>query len=110
MRRAALLAGICGSFALGGCGDEERFSENKVLAATKVEDGAVGGDPFCEVDEVLKDADAIEKAGGAKAGNIVTSKQGNVGVVVVPPFPSDCEETVRQGLNKLDPQEEKAEE
>ena len=110
MRRAGLVAAIAGALALAGCGDEERFSENKVLEAAKVEDGAVEGDPFCEVDEALNSADAIEKAGEGNAANIITSKQGNVGVVVVPPFPSDCEETVLKGLNELDPPEEKQEE
>ena len=109
MKRAGLVAGIAGALALAGCGEEERFSESKVLEAAKVQDGAVGGDPFCEVDEVLNSADAIENAGGAKAGNIITSKQGNVGIVVVPPFPSDCEDEVREGLNRLDPPEEKQE-
>jgi hypothetical protein len=109
MKRAGWLAVAIGAFALVGCGDEERFSDGKVEQAAKVKDGAVNGDPFCEVDEVLNSSDAIEKAGGGKAGNIITSKQGNVGVVVVTPFPPDCEDTVRKGLNELDPPEEEQE-
>jgi hypothetical protein len=106
MKRAGwLLAGICCLVAPVGCGDEERFSETKIEQAAKVKDGAVEGDPFCEVKEVLKSSDAIEEAGGEQSGDIITSKQGNVGVVVVPPFPPDCESVVRKGLNKLDPEE-----
>ncbi len=114
MKRAGLLAGILGLFALAGCGGEERFSESKILEAAKVKEGdggelgAVEGDPFCGVDETLNSATAIEEA--PKRDPVITSKQGNVGVVVVPPFPDDCEETVRNGLNKLDPQEEKQQE
>jgi hypothetical protein len=109
MWRAGWLAAAVGTLALAGCGDEERFSEGKIEEAAKVEDGAVNGDPFCEVAEVLKSADAIDEADAKKSGAIITSKQGNVGVVVVPPFPEDCEEIVRKGLNKLDPQERDSE-
>ncbi|MGI9020263.1 MAG: hypothetical protein ACR2G3_06095 [Solirubrobacterales bacterium] len=106
MRNAGWLAGIAGALALAGCGGEgERFSEGKIEDAAKVEDGTVGGDPFCEVSEVLKSADAISKAESESAGDIITSKVGNVGVVVVPPFPDDCEEIVHKGLNQLDPPE-----
>ncbi len=105
MKRLGLLAGIASAILLGACGEEERFPEGKVEAAAQVKDGAVDGDPFCQVKEVLKSADAIENAGGEKAGDILTSKQGNVGVVVVPPFPDDCADKVREGLNKLDPKE-----
>ena len=108
MRSAFVLAGIAATLALVGCAEEEKFSEKKVFAATKVEDGEVGGDPFCAVDSVLPSADAITKERDAKsAAAIITSKSGNVGVVVKPPFPDDCEETVLKGLNELDPVEEK---
>ena len=52
--------------------------------------------------DYLNDAEEIDKA-GRKGGPAITSAQGNVGVVVKPPFPSDCEQEVRKGLNKLDP-------
>jgi hypothetical protein len=91
--------------ALVGCGGSETFSDDKVADAAKVEDGFVGGDPFCEVGNVLNDADEIDQAGEKKGGVIITSNEGNVGVVVVPPFPDDCASKVRQGLNKLDPKQ-----
>ena len=106
MRTAGSVIMAC-SLVLAGCGaEEERFSEKKVFAATKVENGEVGGDPFCAVDSVLSNADAIEEERAAKGAEaIITSKNGNVGVVVTPPFPDDCEKTVLDGLNELDPQE-----
>ncbi len=108
MKRAGLVAGMAAALVLASCGEEEKFSEKKVFAATKVEGGQVGGDPFCAVDSVLPSADAITKERDAKsAAAIITSKSGNVGVVVKPPFPDDCEETVLKGLNELDPVEEK---
>ena len=88
------------ALALAGCGDGERFSEKRVLEAAGAAAGAVGGDPFCRVDEALGSAEAIDEAGAD--GNIITSKRGNVGVVGVPPFPADCEKSVRKGLDKLD--------
>jgi hypothetical protein len=105
MKRAGWLAAAVGALALAGCGDGERFSEDKIEEAAKVEDGNVNGDPFCEVSDVLKSSDAIDKAADDESGDIITSKEGNVGVVVVPPFPDDCAEIVRKGLNKLDPEE-----
>lgn len=109
MRYGALLAGIVASVALGACGEEERFSEKKVFEAAKVEGGQVKGDPFCAVDSVLSNADALAKERNGQSA-IITSKNGNVGVVVEPPFPDDCEKTVRRGLNDLDPVEEKQKE
>ncbi len=109
-RRVGSSLAVCAALAvLAGCGDEARFSEKKVFAAAKVEDGQVEGDPFCVVDAVLSSADAIEEERSLESAQaIITSKSGNVGVVVVPPFPGDCEETVQAGLNKLDPSEQQA--
>ena len=52
---------MAAALSLSCCGEEEKFSEKKVFAATKVEDGQVEGDPFCAVDSVLPNADAITK-------------------------------------------------
>jgi len=98
--RAVAAAAACAALALAGCGSSEEFSEGRVLKAADVNGGAVGGDPFCRVDQALGSAEAIEAAGAD--GNLITSKRGNVGVVVVPPFPDDCAEAVRKGLDRLD--------
>ncbi len=94
---SALLVGF------SGCGEEgERFADAKITDAAKVQNSKVKGDPFCAVDQILNDADEIRKAKRQDAV-IITSKGGNVGVAVVPPFPNDCEAIVVKGLSKLDP-------
>ena len=111
MRTAGMAIVATCSLVLASCGaEEERFSEKKVFEATKVEGGEVEGDPFCVVDSVLSNADAIAKERKKDPAGIITSKNGNVGVVVEPPFPDDCEKTVLDGLNKLDPVKEKEKE
>jgi hypothetical protein len=99
----ALGAGLAVLGVFAGCGDEEKFSDGKISDAAKIEDDFVGGDPFCEVVAILNDSAEIDSASDRKQAAIITSSQGNVGVEVVLPFPRDCEETVRKGLNKLDP-------
>lgn len=103
--RVGLAFSICAALALAGCGESEKFSDKRIEEAVQVEDGTVGGDPFCAVGEVLNDAEEIEIADTGKDAAILTSKQGNVGIEVVPPFPPDCEQAVRKGLDKLDPEE-----
>jgi hypothetical protein len=107
VRRAVAIPALCaGVLAIGaGCGGDGGFSDGEIEKAAKIEGNAVGGDPFCKVDEVLNDADEIATAGERKGAAIITSREGNVGVSVVPPFPDDCALTVRKGLDKLDPRE-----
>lgn len=93
------------SLALVACSDSEKFPDDKIADAIGAENDEVGGDPFCVVADYLNDADQIDKA-DRRGGAVITSAQGNVGVVVKPPFPSDCEDKVRKGLNKLDPKKE----
>ena len=88
MKRAHVLAGMAAALLLSACGEEAKFSEKKVYTATKVEDGQVKGDPFCSVDSVLTDADAITKQRKKDPAGIITSKAGHVGLVVEPPFPT----------------------
>jgi len=105
MRRAGSLAGACLVLVLlASCGESQRFTDREVNEAVKVEDGSVGGDPFCEVGDVLNDAEEIEAARAGEAA-LLTSRQGNVGIEVVPPFPDDCERAVRKALSRLDPPE-----
>src|SRR5688500_16397057 len=100
-----LAAGCLAPGLLMGCGGGGGFSDGAVERAAKIEGSAVGGDPFCKVDEVLNDADEISAAGEQKGAVIITSREGTVGVSVVPPFPDDCARTVKKGLDKLDPRE-----
>jgi hypothetical protein len=103
-RRVGLLVALGAVLAVSaGCGESESFSDGKIEDAAGIEDEFVDGDPFCAVRDLLNDADEIEQADRRKDAAIITSAQGNVGVEVVLPFPPDCEEKVRKGLNKLDP-------
>jgi hypothetical protein len=97
---AALLAAV----ALASCGEDEKFSDDKIAKAIDAENDEVGGDPFCKIADYLNDPDEIEKA-DKKNAPAITSSRGGAGVVVKPPFPDDCEQKVRKGLNKLDPKE-----
>jgi hypothetical protein len=109
MGRAALALSVCVLAIGAGCGEEERFSDGKISNAVGIEDDTVGGDPFCVVSDLLNDNAEIEAAAEKDKGLILTSAQGNVGVVVEPPFPEDCERKVRNALNKLDPKKPKDE-
>lgn len=100
-----LAAGCLAPGLLMGCGGDGGFSDGDVEKAAKIEGGAVGGDPFCKVDEVLNSADEIAEAGERRSAVIITSADGDVGLSVVPPFPDDCSKTVKKGLDKLDPKE-----
>jgi hypothetical protein len=95
---------LMATLALAACGDDEEFSDGKIADAIEAEDDQVGGDPFCVVADYLNDPDEVE--GTQKRDPVITSASGGVGVVVEPPFPSDCEKQVRKGLKKLDPKEE----
>jgi hypothetical protein len=100
----AASAVLFASLALAACGEDETFSDSKIADAIGAEDNEVDGDPFCVIDDYLNDSDEIDEA--RKNAPAITSAQGGVGVLVEPPFPSDCEQKVRKGLNKLDPKEE----
>jgi hypothetical protein len=99
----AALAALLASLALAACGEDERFSDSKIADAIGAEDDQVDGDPFCVIDDYLNDTEQIDAE--RKSAPVITSARGGVGVVVEPPFPSDCEQKVRKGLNKLDPKE-----
>ena len=98
----AAAALLLASLALVACGeDDESFSDGRISEAIEVKDDAVGGDPFCVVKDFLNDSGEVGEV-DAKDPALV-SEQGNIGVVVKPPFPDDCEQKVRKGLDRLDP-------
>ena len=51
----------------------------------------------------MTDADAVSAASEGQRFPVIVSEAGNAVVAVVPPFPSDCKETVQRGLDALDP-------
>jgi hypothetical protein len=101
----AAAALLIASLTLAACGESETFSDGKISDAIGAEDDQIGGDPFCVVADYLNDREEIEQADGRDAP-VITSGRGEVGVRVKPPFPSDCEQKVRRGLNRLDPRDE----
>jgi hypothetical protein len=102
IKAAAVVA--LASLMLIACGEDEKFSDDKIADAISAENDKVDGDPFCKVADYLNDPGEIEKA-DKKNEPAITSARGGAGVVVKPPFPDDCEQKVRKGLNKLDPKE-----
>jgi hypothetical protein len=110
-RWGALLVPVAiAALAFAGCGEEEtRYGNDTIverLNLEQTENGyAVDGDPFCEVDKQLLN-DAVE-VGDAEdrddLGLVISSREGNAGVLGVPPFAPDCGEQVKKKLNKLDP-------
>ena len=92
-----------------GCGEDERFSDGKIVDALELEETeagyAIGGDPFCSVEpKLLNNADEVDSARDSdEVGLVIASAEGNIGVQGVPPFASDCKREAKAGLNKLDP-------
>lgn len=105
-RRVALSITLAAALVAAGCGESEKFSDGKISDAIALTDDAVGGDPFCIVKDFLNDAGEVDRA-DRKDGPAISSAQGDVGVIVEQPFPADCEQEVRAGLNKLNPKQDK---
>lgn len=100
----ALLAAV----ALIGCGEEDTsFGDQRIVDSLKLErldsGYAIGGDPFCSVNNLLNDRDEVDMALDDVDAPVVTSREGNVGIEAVPPFGPDCQRQARKRLNKLDP-------
>jgi hypothetical protein len=115
LKRGGVAVAICLAAALGlaSCGgDETKFSDKAIiekLNLTKPEgDGGsvyvLGTDAFCEVEKnLLNDSAEIDSASEDKSALVITSREGNVGVIGVPVFPRDCKDAVVKKLNRLDP-------
>lgn len=100
---------IAAMLALGvatGCGSDDgpSFSDARIEKSLDLEPAGkaytVGGDPFCEVSELLNDADEVAEA---RSSRVLASRGGNAGVVVGAAFAPDCERSSRDALDKLDP-------
>jgi hypothetical protein len=112
VRAGVALAVAASALAAAGCGEEEKttsFGDEKVIETLNLEKSeggyAIGGDPFCEVDNnLLNDADEVDQAEERDdVGLVLASRQGNVGVRAVPPFAPDCQKKAKKQLDKLDP-------
>jgi hypothetical protein len=100
------------ALAVAGCGEEpKRYSDDKIIDKLNLEklegetDFTMKDDVFCVVSkQLLNTADEVEAASDDKDTRslVVASREGNVGIVGVPIFPNDCQETVRKKLSRLD--------
>jgi hypothetical protein len=115
LMRGGVAVAICAIAALPlvACGDEETsYSDRAIIQKLDLvkpsEDGgksyALGTDAFCEVEKnLLNDSDEIDSAADDRGALVITSREGNVGVVGVPVFPRDCKDAVVKKLSRLDP-------
>jgi hypothetical protein len=93
---------------LGGCGGDEQVSDSDIIEAADLEEGSngaaytVGGDPFCEVDELLNDSDEVEAASEGGSDLVIADSEQRAGIVGVPPFDPECAKRARRGLNSLE--------
>jgi hypothetical protein len=99
----ALLAAF--ALIVAGCGEGDGVGEGKLADALRLEETgegeAMNGDLFCQVSEILSDADEVEAAIDADAP-VVLNKEQTLGIEVVTPFAPDCEERARKALNRLE--------
>lgn len=108
--RTALLAALLGTALMAGCGssDSSKFSDAKIEGALKIHHAStglqVGDNPLCGIDKILSDADETSSLTKAQQRVAITSKRGNIGVVVITPFAPDCKRDVTAALNHLDRQ------
>ena len=93
---------------LGACGGDEGVSDSEIVEAANLEEGSngaaytVGGDPFCEVDELLNDADEVEAASENGSVLVIADSEQRAGISGVPPFDPQCAKRARRGLNALE--------
>lgn len=92
---------------LAACGEDEQVSDAEIIEAANLERGTngaaytVGGDPFCEVDELLNDSDEIEAASEGGSELVIADSQERAGITGVPPFDPKCAKQARRGLDSL---------
>jgi hypothetical protein len=103
------------SAALAGCGEEDvRYGDARIVDKLNLEevegqkDYTIEGDLFCSIErQLLNTRSEVEEAlDSDDSGLVVSSREGNVGVVGVPVFAGDCSEDARKKLNRLDPESE----
>ncbi|MGH2992918.1 MAG: hypothetical protein ACRDL1_05210 [Solirubrobacterales bacterium] len=93
-----------------GCGGDEQVPDDEIVDALKLESKAgqpvyaMGGDPFCEVDEnLLNDSGEIETASESDdLGLVITDSDESVGIRAVPPFDPECGREARRALDELE--------
>ena len=109
MGRLSLVSVVAASaLVLGGCGGEEQVSDSEIIEAANLEEGSdgaaytVGGDPFCEVGELLNDTDEVEAASEGGSDLVIADSEQRAGILGVPPFDPQCAKRARRGLDSLE--------
>ena len=107
MRRILGLVAVTALCVMSGCGgDSQQFSDGRIADALQLQQRGngytVGNNPFCAIDKILNDADETSGLSNKQQRLAITSRRGNIGVVVVTPFAPACEKSVTAALNKLD--------
>jgi hypothetical protein len=106
-RRPTLaLLGVAVALAAGGCGSGSSTPDSEITQALDLEPAGggyeLGGDPFCVVGELLNDGDEVDGASDDQRESfVIASPDGEIGVVALKPFPSDCAQQARDDLRRL---------
>jgi hypothetical protein len=117
MGRAAAALVVIGLIVVvaGGCGSEsESISDDEIIRQLELEesDGAytIGDNAFCTVEELLNDSDEVVGLSKRERDVALTSRRGDVGILVETPFAPACEREAEAGLTKLSRQAQREQE
>jgi hypothetical protein len=107
-RRRALLVPLVAALALAaaGCGSGSSTPDSEIVRALDLKRAgggyAIGGDPFCVIDDLLNDGDEVDGASGDGGQSfLIASPDGEVGVIARKPFAPDCTRRARADLRRL---------
>ena len=106
--RRSILAVLLVALAVlaAGCGSGGSTSDEEIVSALDLKQSDAGyeiaGDPFCTVDELLNDADEVDAASGDGGDAfLISSPDGEIGVLAQRPFAPDCTRQARADLKRL---------
>ena len=105
-RHALALLGAALVLAAGGCGSGSSTPDSEIVRALDLKRAggayAIGGDPFCVVDDLLNDSDEVDGASGDGGQSfLIASPDGEIGVIARKPFAPDCTRGARDDLRRL---------
>ncbi|MFL5870920.1 MAG: hypothetical protein ACJ75R_07545 [Solirubrobacterales bacterium] len=114
LRGGVVAIGLIAAVAVASCGggSDIRYSDKQIIDKLNLRDDKAAGvnayllghDEFCAVSKkLLNDSDEVSSASDGKQSLVITSREGNVGVIGIPVFPRDCKDVVQKKLNRLDP-------
>jgi hypothetical protein len=106
---AALTCAAALGLSAAGCSSSgSGISDSKIVAALSLKQTSrgyeMGGDPFCTVTQLLNDGDEVAAADdqAGKAGFVIASPDGQVGVLAQRPFAPDCSRRAEDQLKRLE--------